>query len=529
MKAHLKSFIILLIILSMALPVYCIRSNKARHMAESPRYGGTLRIDVVSPITLLDPTQTMSSGSGFVLPLLYSSLIWRTAGGGYEPDLAEHWASEEGGRIWHFFLRKNARFHDGKPVRPGDVRYSLMRECLSQTSKVFNHLERIDCAEENRLTIRLREPDPSFLDKIWRVSIIPAILDKKVPSTPIGSGPFRFHSRDGQNRVVLTAFDGYYGGKSYIEQIIFTYVPDSLAVWHRLLLGHTDLAYRVSLENELFSRKLARRFYFLKTPTGFVTTLLYNNFDPLFKDPLVRRALTLALDRQYFIDRYLDPASQVASGYFVPESPCHDPSVRPLPYRPVESLRLLEECGWRDRDGDGFLDRNGMIFEFEILVPEGYEEEIKVAREIQVAFNVLGLKVHIKVHPMPGMVVDHLETGRFQAALVGINVDEPAPEADWQGKPRGRYNFVRYSNPRLDELLEILQETSVERSKVELYREIDRLLSQDLPASFLYRKTFCSLVSRRVRNFHLERANAVEFRKLWKSYLTEEDLNSSQR
>jgi peptide/nickel transport system substrate-binding protein len=131
----------------------------------------------------------------------------------------------------------------------------------------------------------------------------------------------------------------------------------------------------------------------------------------------------------------------------------------------------------------------------------------------------LGLKVHITVLPMPRMVADRLETGRFQAAFLGLNGYKTNPEEDWQGNPRGTYNFARYSNPRLDSLLETLKKTASQKSRLELYHEIERILSQDVPASLLYRNTFCSLVSRRIRGFHLEKATADEFKKLWKCYL----------
>jgi peptide/nickel transport system substrate-binding protein len=511
-----------LLILSSAGLFYFLGHGKFRHHKDSPRYGGTLRIDVVSPITSIDPRQPLSSGSSFVLPLLYSSLVWPKNGGSYEPDLAEQWNSEQDSRIWRFFIRKDARFHDGSPVRPEDVKYSLLQQLLKKGSNDFKGVDEIQCREENEVALLLPEPNPNLLDEIWKVSIVPAAPIDKSASPPLGSGPFRLQSIEGQNKVVLAAFRDYYGGRPYIDSIVFTYVPDSETVWHRMLLGHTDFAHRVSSENELFSRKLSRRFHFLKTPETFITALLYNNLDPLFEEPGVRRALTMALDREYFIKRYLDPASHVASGCFAPESPYHDSSVKPLPYQPEESLRLLKECGWQDRDGDGFLDRQGRTFEFEILAPEGYQEEIKVAREIQVGFYLLGLKVHITVLPVPRMVLERLEPGRFQAALLGLNGYEMNPQEDWRGSPRGAYNYARYCNPRLDMLLETLKTTAEPQAKLELYHEIERILSNDAPASFLYRNTFCSLVSRRIRGFHPEKATTDEFRKLWKSYLVED-------
>jgi len=472
-----------------------------RNTSQKPRYGGTLRMDVLSPLTSLDPFQVKASGSTYIFPFLYSRLVDRVGNHTYEPDLAESWSVRQDGKVWHFVLKKGVRFHDGSIVRPRDVKHSILQAGHSFLPELKRVIDEISCAGDDQIIIHLKMVDPELLEKIWMVGIISSQPNAEHSSKHIGSGPFRFYSRDGQRQVVLRAFDQYHGRRPYIDEIIFSYVPDSDEVWYRLIYGQTDFAFRVSPDNVRRSRKAAQRFYFLKDNSSWVTMLLYNNRDPLFETSQVRRALTMALDRKYLIECYLEPDTQVATGYFFPDSPHHNPEVFPMPYQPEKSLNLLRENHWRDQDGDFFLDRQGKNFEFEILVPQGHQQEVKIAREIQLFFYELGVKVHLKILSMPRMIHEYLEPGRFQAAIIGLRGNEAFLEEDWKGKPRGAYNFGGYHNPRLDDILIHLREKKDQEERYKLYREIDRILIQDQPASFLYRKVYYSLLSRRVRNF----------------------------
>ena len=306
----------------------------------------------------------------------------------------------------------------------------------------------------------------------------------------------------------MKSFEEYYGGKPYIDTIILTSVPDSDTIWYRLILGETDLTFNVSVDNIDYSRRASSDFHFIRHNSPLVYMVLYNSKSVLFEDKKVRKALTEALDRRYIIDKYLDPETQIATGYIVPDSPYHDPTVTPVPYRPWKALKILQDQGWQDHDDDGFLDKNGIPFEFELLIAEGPMDEIKIIREIQTAFYELGIRVHPRVLSMPDMVHNRLMPGKFAAAFVGINGQTISPENWWQGDPKGFYNFGTYQNPQVDSILRKIKEARSQDELKEFFQQLDRILSDDQPASFLYRKKTYDLVSAKVRNLNLEKTQA---------------------
>ena len=514
-----------LLIIAVPFLIYFIVTDSKKPEIESPSYGGTLRIDVSTPLTSLNPVEVMASGSTYVFPLIYSYLAYPSENGNLEPDLAESWASEENGKIWRFFLRTDARFHNGKLVTAEAVARSLSQLIAERASDLNREIERIS-AHGNELIFYLKRPDRAFLEKISPLDIFDD-ADKTDSSVPIGSGPYRFDDRITTEKIQLKAFDEYYGGKPYIDTIILTNVPDSDSAWYRLILGETDLTFNVSVGNMDYSRKMSSDFHFIRHNYPYVHMVLYNNKSALFADKTVRKALTMALDRRYFINRYFDPETQIATGYIVPDSPYHDATVIPVPYDPHEAQKILRENGWWDHDGDGFLDKEGNPFEFELLVAEGPMDEIKIIREIQLAFNDLGIRVHPRVLSMPDMVHDRLMPGIFDAAFIGFNGQEIIPENCWQGDPNGMHNFGRYYNPQLDKILKEAREAGSESELVSLYQQLDRIISDDQPASFLYCKKTYDLVNANVKNLHLEktRAHATLLRRIASSYLQEKSLN----
>jgi peptide/nickel transport system substrate-binding protein len=473
----------------------------------------------------LNPADVMASGSTYVFPLIYSYLAYPDENGNYVPDLAESWVSDENGKIWRFTLRSNARFHNGELITAKAVAYALSQLIDERMPDLNHEIERID-SHGNVLTFYLKKPNLTFLEKIVFIDIF-ANGNKTDSSVPVGSGPYRYNGRTTTEKIQLKAFEQYYGGRPYIDTIVLTNVPDSDIAWYRLILGETDLAFNVSVDNIDYSRKMSSDFHFIRHNSPYVYMVLYNNKSVLFADKKIRKALTLALDRRYFIDRYLDPETQIATGYIVPDSPYHDPTVVPIPCRPYEALEILREQGWEDRDNDGFLDREGKSFEFELLVAEGPMDEIKIIREIQLAFYDLGIKVRPRVLSMPEMVRDRLMPGKFDAAFIGLNGQTISPENWWRGDPKGFYNFGSYHNPQFDSVLEKTGEASSEDELKDLCRQLDRILSDDQPASFLYRKKTYDLINANVKNLRLEKTQApvTLLRRIAESYLKEKSLD----
>ena len=258
----------------------------------------------------------------------------------------------------------------------------------------------------------------------------------------------------------------------------------------------------------------------MKSESPFVFVLLYNNKSSLFLNNKARVAFTRALNRRHFIVRYLDPESKVPMGYILPNSDLSKSAIDPIPYEPLQSYEGLRELGWQDSDNDGFFDHEKQLLHFELIIPDGYMDELKIACEIQIAFYELGLKTQIKVLKMPDIVKQKLIPREYQAALIGINTLGSVEET-WRGKPQGRFNFAGYRNPKIDKLLNLLVNGQSEQQRKNVLLRIEYLLNQEQPATLLYRKTSFDMISKRVRNFDLINimSHVTLLRKLSRSHI----------
>ena len=181
-----------------------------------------------------------------------------------------------------------------------------------------------------------------------------------------------------------------------------------------------------------------------------------NNRSPFFSDARVRRALTMLLDRASIVRGLYRGSARVISGPWAPDSPAYDADVAPLPFDPAMAARLLDEAGWRDRNGDGIREKDGRRFEFDLLVSAGSE----VGRQIDemLASELAKVGVTARVRPMEwAAFVERIDAGDFEAASLAWSAVDPNPDPYFywhssQCAPAG-INDGCYTNPEADALM----------------------------------------------------------------------------
>jgi peptide/nickel transport system substrate-binding protein len=195
----------------------------------------------------------------------------------------------------------------------------------------------------------------------------PEALSAEFDSHPIGSGIFQFKTRENQ-KIILEANSQYFYGKPLIDKVIFYCEPDKEKTWKRLLDDKTDMAYEITPRNYQIMKYSKARFYFRHYTLPFYSILLYTTYDPLFKSPRVRQALTRAINRKQIIQDILSGYGKLAISPLSLSSPYHDPGLKPLPYDPEKALLLLKEDGWSLNRKTGYLEKDGNPFEFTLYV-----------------------------------------------------------------------------------------------------------------------------------------------------------------
>jgi peptide/nickel transport system substrate-binding protein len=219
------------------------------------------------------------------------------------------------------------------------------------------------------------------------------------------------------------------------------------------------------------------------------TYLGYNLRREMFQDKRVRQALTYAIDKKELVKGVLFGLGKPAMGPYKPGTWVYNEKLEPYGYDPDRALEMLAEAGWRDRDGDGLLDKDGRRFAFTILTNQGNSQRIKTAQIIQHRLGEIGIRVEVRTVEWAAFIKEFVNKGNFDTILLGWNIlQDPDIHAVWhssQHSPDG-LNHTFYANAELDELLVEGRHTLDQAERKRIYDRVQEILHEDQPYCFLY-------------------------------------------
>jgi len=463
--------------------------------ALTPVPGDTLVVGMVSPM-VLNPILSTDVPSATIHALIFSGLVRANDRMEFVPDLARSWEVSPDGLIWTFHLRNDVTWHDGAPFTAEDVAFTLERIMDPHTITVrrgdYEKVDRWEVVDPHTFRVYFKEPFAPALDA-FDIGIIPKHLLQGVDinvapfnTNPVGTGRFRFREWKTDVHVILDRNEKYFGKVPYLDRIAFRLIPDDTVRMEELAGGGIDYA---GIPPVHYRRMLGVAHLTVHRFPG----LRFNYFGwnerlPMFDDDRVRNALGLALDREAIAEVAYEGLAVPASGPFPLVSWAINPEVTPLPYNPEEATRLLAEAGWRDTDGDGWLDRDGKRFEFEFLGLSG-DPLAKMVIELAMEYY---RAVGVKLNPLFlewGDLVSRLDPPRraFEAFSLGFSVSlDPDPhifyhstQAEWG------FNDTNFQDAEADRLIEEGRRTMEFEARKRIYHELHRRLHETQPVTFM--------------------------------------------
>jgi peptide/nickel transport system substrate-binding protein len=419
------------------------------------------------------------------------------------PRVAESWEFSDDRLTLTFHLRPGVRWHDGSPVTAEDVVFTVHKVMDPAVENrpwapEFKDLLSIEAPDERTVVARYGVATPDVLEA-WRLPLIPKhlaamdedLLTGEFSRHPVGCGPFRFvRYRPGQE-IVLEANDDYWDGRPAVDRLVMKIYPDQRTAYQALLAGDLDITVLTSpLWVEARASSEADRF------DGFVYTLFstwivfwnQDGSNPYFTDPGVRKAMVLALDRESFIASVVHGHARPGATTYHPDTIWYDRSVRPLPYDPDEAARLLAEAGWRDRDGDGVLDKDGRPFEFTLLIPASTQQlNDQIAVWQQQSWSEIGIKAEIEKLEWQAFR-KRRNSRQFHAASHSLTFSaNPDHYELYHSSARGEgFNFSGLADPGIDRLVEQGRRTFDFEARREIYHQLQRLLQEAEPITCLF-------------------------------------------
>jgi peptide/nickel transport system substrate-binding protein len=453
----------------------------------------------------------------------------------YQPRLASRWERLDS-VTWRFHLRPNARWQDGKPVTPEDVRFSF--EAFSDSlldSPARSYLEgRVRVIPEDSTTflIRFAAPSPEELyDATYHVRVLPSHLWATKPkgswaadtsvANLVGSGPYRITAwRHGQF-VTLEADSGA-AKPPAIRRVIWRFTPDPDAALNLVLSHEADLletvgsperAKRVAADSTVRLVPYAAAVY------GFLGFRLATGDrpHPVFSDKATRRALAAAIDRRTLARSLFGAEAKAPPGPMSQLLWIWSDSIVTIPFDTAKAASALEAARWRLAPGGKTRTRAGVPLSFDILVPSSSAARRQLALQMQEMWRRVGVAVTVTAVDFP-IFQERLSRGRFDS-YVGAWLDEPSPRSladQWTRSGWTALNYGHYSNPRFDSIFTQASRALDVASARRLYREAMDTLNADAPGIFLYAPANIAVVSRRIEGVDINPYSWVSGLPAWR-------------
>jgi peptide/nickel transport system substrate-binding protein len=448
-----------------------------------------------------------------------------------KPCLAKSYQISDDGLEITFTLRDDICFSDGVPITADDVIFTYQTIINPQidaanVAQSYIDVDRVERIDEKRVKFVMKKPYFLALEitSFWDVGIYPKhIYDFNNPeefnkrvSNPIGSGPYIFEKWDTGDKVTFRRNENYWGPKPKIKKVIYKFIINDKARLAALRSGDVDIItpapeqFADLVRDENFKKSFRCLSYW--DPGVPFYYIGWNQNMPFFSDRRVRLAMTQMLDRQALVQHILKGSGEIATGPFYILSKENNPDIRPWPYDPKKAAELLDEAGWKDTDGDGIRDKDGVPLRFKV----SYSADYVLYQNIANILKDCAAKLGIEVIPDPvewSVLISRLPEHKFESVLMGfggvIIEDNYQLLHSSQIGNRG-YNYVGFRNAEADELLEQIRRTMDDEKRIELSHKFHSLVHYEQPYTFLFTRPTYRILAPRFENVIIHKLGLKE-------------------
>jgi peptide/nickel transport system substrate-binding protein len=451
----------------------------------------------------------------------------------FAPQLAESWEWSDDHKTLTFHLRKNLVWSDGAPLTAEDVRWTWQAHVHPavawDSAYMKERIRDVEVVDPTTVRFHFTEVYAKQMLDVNEGLILPKHLWSQIPfekwresgawfqQHALASGPFKIASWTPQQEMVLVRNERYWEkDRPYLDRVVLRFVPDAGSLLTQFLNGEIDFIAQVSPRD---AERIRQRPDLQITSywSNLYVFVAWNGARPLFADPEVRRALTLAIDRQAIVDTLLPGGTgRVGVSPILQSVWAHDKSLQPWPYDPAEAQKILAAKGWKDTDGDGVLDRGGKKFAFTVTSNAGNQIRNDAAVMIQQQLKKVGIEATPRILEFNTLVAD-TGTGNFDATITGFSIDT---SLDLSGNFHSRSvgggeNYFHYANPEMDRLLDTAARQKELADALPYLHQIERLIHRDQPATFLWESQRLAAFNKRLHDARPNVQNAFFNLKDW--------------
>lgn len=338
----------LLLLMALLLPFVAVAQDDEK----------VLTIGINAEVLSYDPHHVPGAIVGNrIYHMIFDQLTDTDPQGNVEPMLATAWENTDE-TTWVFTLRESVVFHDGSVMTAEDAAFSLNRLLFSDQesfirSTFLPYIASVEATGDLEVTITPPAPDPllplrlaSPYAAIMPQAYVEAAGFDAVQTAPMGAGPYRVEEVIAGDRIVMVRHDDYWMGQADADRVVVRVIPETATRVAALRSGEVDLITTIS--PDLIEQIEGDAGLKVETVPVFNFMLIYFNTNAgnLTADPLIRRALSLAIDREIIAETLWDGRVRVMDDYYLPGEFGYDETRDIFAYDPDEAMRLLEEAGY---------------------------------------------------------------------------------------------------------------------------------------------------------------------------------------
>jgi peptide/nickel transport system substrate-binding protein len=435
--------------------------------------------------------------------LVFASLVKLGTDGSVVPDLADLPQITDGGLTYTFRLKQGLTWHDGTALTAHDAAFTVARvqdpdfrgdAALAESWAGVQ----VETPDDRTVVFHLEQPYAPFLARNATLGILPehalanltgeALYEASFNAAPIGSGPFRLQSIDAKE-AVLAAFDGYHDGRPSIDRFRVRFFGDYPSALRAAAAGEIDGLLFRDTPTEAQATELSglRGMEVTQIQREAYTILYLNNDQAYFQDPRVRRAVSLAIDRQDIVDHIFFGAATPSSSAIAPGSWAYSEEYDHVEANRQEALRLLDDAGWIAHPTSGIRIREGEEFRITIRT-DNDPVRLAVASEVANQLDRVGIRATVMSTTFSVLRRDFLQERKYDAAVTGWDQGlDPDPYFGWHSSQTGTagLNIGNFADIVVDELIAKARTSTDVEVRKEQYRQFQEKWDELAPSVVL--------------------------------------------
>lgn len=483
-----------------------------------PQIGGDLIIAVGADFDSFNELNTADSDALQIIEnMLFMSLVKLDENLQFVPYLAKKWEVKESENKIIFHLKENVFWTDGIQTTAEDVLFTyhmaIHPEVAYPAASRFDLIEAVEILDTLKIQFILKKFYPDvFFD--LQMPILPKhilkqykpkeIIQSPFNRNPVGNGAFKLKEWKANQHVIFEANDNFIYGKPHLKHVIFSIIPEPNIMLSQLKSRSIHFSSNLIPQDlDMFKNEKHLK---ITRFDGRGYSFIAWNCNRSYLNAKIRYALSHAINRNEIINTLFSRYGIPASGPLMPFVWAYNDNLEKDLYDPQKAKLLLKKEGWQDTNNDGLLDKNNSPFKITLKTNTGSQSRNDMAVLIQAQLKQIGIDVQIDIVEFNLLVDQVFEKKDFDGLLLGWDTDFSVNPTDLYHSDaiENGYNFVSYTNTKVDQLLESGRATIDRKKAKPIWDEFQEIIVEESPYTFLVIQDKIAGYDNRIQNVKLD-------------------------